>query len=256
MQHQRSSSYSVPEVLIPQHLHPNTQRKYREVLRKFHVTTSTCWDDVRDDVLCVSNINTRRTCIMVLRQVLGVEGAPAVPRSVRRSYSLPSEQEIVERSAGKYQHLVLVMAFAGLRLSEAVALQHEDLHTNGSQHWLIVSRSRDNDGRINPAKTSGRVVIPAWLFERLQCAPACDVRPGSVYKWMKRRGLQPHGLRHWYATYLVRTTKNVELARRQLRHANLQTTLDIYVEVAAEDELGLISQIEDPFTLQSHEQRA
>ena len=134
MQHQQSSSYSVPEVLIPRHLHPNTQRKYREVLRKFCVTTSTCWDDVRDDVLRVSNINTRRTCIMVLRQVLGVERAPAVPRSVRRSYSLPSEQEIIERSAGKYQHLVLVMAFAGLRLSEAVALQHEDLHTNGSQH--------------------------------------------------------------------------------------------------------------------------
>ena len=58
------------------------------------------------------------------------------------------------------------------------------------------------------------------------------------------------------ATYLVRTTKNVELARRQLRHANLQTTLDIYVEVAAEDELVLISQIEDPFTLQSEVQRA
>ncbi len=60
-------------------------------------------------------------------------------------------------------------------------------------------------------------------------------------------GLQPHGLRHWYATHLVRTTKNVELARRQLRHANLQTTLQVYVEVTAEDELELIADMANPF---------
>ena len=42
-------------------------------------------------------------------------------------------------------------------------------------------------------------------------------------------------------------TRNVELARRQLRHANLQTTLQVYVEVTAEDELELIADTANPF---------
>jgi len=239
-------AYTVPESLVPGHLHPNTQRKYREVLRKFQVTQETTWPDVLAAVNAVANINTRRTCIMVLRQVLGRQGAPSVPRSIRRTYDLPSAEEIVERSAGKYQYLALVMAFAGLRLSEAVALRPSDVHANATQCWLVVSRSRDNDGRTNAAKTTGKVVIPRWLFDVLQAAEYVEVRPGSVYKWLRRRGLQPHGLRHWYATHLVRTTKNVELARRQLRHANLQTTLQVYVEVTAEDELELIADMATP----------
>ena len=39
-------AYTVPESLVPGHLHPNTQRKYREVLRKFQVTQETTWPDV------------------------------------------------------------------------------------------------------------------------------------------------------------------------------------------------------------------
>ncbi|NDG95864.1 MAG: hypothetical protein EBY42_08635, partial [Actinobacteria bacterium] len=61
-------AYTVPESLVPGHLHPNTQRKYREVLRKFQVTQETTWPDVLAAVNAVANINTRRTCIMVLRQ--------------------------------------------------------------------------------------------------------------------------------------------------------------------------------------------
>jgi len=64
-------AYTVPESLVPGHLHPNTQRKYREVLRKFQVTQGTTWPDVLAAVNAVGNINTRRTCIMVLRRVLG-----------------------------------------------------------------------------------------------------------------------------------------------------------------------------------------
>jgi integrase len=64
---------------------------------------------------------------------------------------------------------------------------------------------------------------------------------------MKRRALQPHGLRHWYATYLVRNVPNVEIARRQLRHANLATTLQTYVQITAEDEMTAIAGLTNPF---------
>ena len=64
-------AYTVPESLIPGHLHPNTQRKYREVLRKFQVTRETTWPDVLAAVNAVANINTRRTCIMVRNPLRG-----------------------------------------------------------------------------------------------------------------------------------------------------------------------------------------
>ena len=68
-----------------------------------------------------------------------------------------------------------------------------------------------------------------------------DVLPNSLFKWLKRRGLAPHQLRHFYATVVVRHANNPELARRQLRHANLQTTLQVYAQVESED----ISQLLD-----------
>ena len=64
-------AYTVPENLIPGHLHPNTQRKYREVLRKFQVTRETTWPDVLAAVNAVANINTRRTCVMVRNPLRG-----------------------------------------------------------------------------------------------------------------------------------------------------------------------------------------
>ena len=40
MQHPRQSPHQVPEALIPRHLHPNTQRKYREVFAwRFNVSS-------------------------------------------------------------------------------------------------------------------------------------------------------------------------------------------------------------------------
>ena len=101
--HAYTVPYTVPESLIPGHLHPNTQRKYREVLRKFQVTQETTWPDVLAAVNAVANINTRRTCIMVLRQVLGREGAPAVPRSIRRTYDLPSAEAIPASKTNRSQ---------------------------------------------------------------------------------------------------------------------------------------------------------
>ena len=179
-------AYTVPESLIPGHLHPNTQRKYREVLRKFQVTRETTWPDVLAAVNAVANINTRRTCIMVLRQVLGRDGAPAVPRSIRRTYELPSAEEIVERSAGKYQYLALVTAFAGLRLSEAVALRAREPHTPDT-----TTRETFFHGSVRPKRPSRLGVY--------------DDRSGSIARHSPLRGAGQSGLLH---------SETVELRKR------------------------------------------
>ena len=55
-----NSNYTAPHDAIPSHLHPNTQRKYLEILRKFRVDEQTTWSSVLDEIYAVENINTRR----------------------------------------------------------------------------------------------------------------------------------------------------------------------------------------------------
>lgn len=230
------------------HLDPNTRTKYQAILRKFDVHNDTTWADVRPTLESISNQNTRRSCIVVLRIFLGKQGAPKIPPTVRRVYDLPDETDIAKASEGPYQAMILAMAYAGLRIGEACALRPTDVHKAGKVCWIDVNRSKDYSRRIKQPKTgSGRVVIPEWLFDILKASDYPDILPNSLYKYMKRRGLQPHGLRHWYATYLVRTVANVELARKQLRHANLQTTLQTYVEITSQDEMTVIQGLANPF---------
>ena len=235
------------EVSIPEHLDPATQVKYRSVCRKYGVLEGTNWGDIRAQVLSTRKQNTRRSDIIALRTILGSEGSPPIPNPVRKAYEVLSPETILERSKGKYQGYVLAMAFAGLRIGEAVALSSADVKRVGERCFIEVSQSRQNTGRYKQPKSgSGRVAIPEWLYEELVAFDYPEILPNSLYKYLKRRGIQPHGLRHIYATMLVRQTKNVELVRRQLRHSSLTTTLSVYVEIEASDELELIAALPNP----------
>jgi site-specific recombinase XerD len=43
--------------------------------------------------------------------------------------------------------------------------------------------------------------------------------------------INPHMLRHWYATDMIKRGINPEVVRRQMRHKKIETTLKIYVQV-------------------------
>jgi len=45
----------------------------------------------------------------------------------------------------------------------------------------------------------------------------------------------PRALRHTFATRLLRVTGNVELTRKALRHASIQTTIEAYAHLVQED---------------------
>ena len=57
-------------------------------------------------------------------------------------------------------------------------------------------------------------------------------------KWSTRtggKGVNPHMLRHFYATEMIRRGVNPEIVRRQMRHKNVSTTLRIYTQVKSEE---------------------
>ena len=50
-----------------------------------------------------------------------------------------------------------------------------------------------------------------------------------------QRNISPHTLRHTFATRFLRATGNLELTRKALRHARIQTTAEIYSHLVQED---------------------
>ena len=219
-----------------EHVDPMTLRKYESYIRKFNITDATTWKDVRRDVEKVKNPNTRRSIIIGLRTILGSsDGAPRMPKAVAKVYDLPEREDIFALEGERYFPLVVLMAFAGLRVGEACCISNADIKRSGTSFFIDVHQSKQNTGRIKAAKTEGRVFLPEWVYDLVKDADFPDVLPNLLFKWMKRRGLAPHQLRHFYATTVVKHSKNPELARRQLRHANLQTTLQVYAQVESED---------------------
>jgi site-specific recombinase XerD len=47
--------------------------------------------------------------------------------------------------------------------------------------------------------------------------------------------VNPHMLRHWYATDMIRRGVNPEVVRRQMRHKNVSVTLKIYTQVRSDE---------------------
>ena len=97
------------------------------------------------------------------------------------------------------------------------------------------------EGAISTAKTIGIVVIPNWLADEIH-GTSGDLFPhgkGSLVvthacrNQSDRTGksMNPHLLRHWYCTTLINNGANPEIVRRQMRHANLNTTMRTYVQV-------------------------
>ncbi len=57
------------------------------------------------------------------------------------------------------------------------------------------------------------------------------------------RNISPYTLRHTFATRFLQATGNLELTRKALRHARIQTTAEIYSHLVQEDVDNGISQL-------------
>ena len=82
------------------------------------------------------------------------------------------------------------------------------------------------------------------LDQHWQLGMTTKMVSNSIYKlsrnrkWSTRtggKGVNPHMLRHFYATEMIRRGVNPEIVRRQMRHKNVSTTLRIYTQVRSEE---------------------
>jgi integrase len=192
--------------------------------------------------------NVKKNVYICLRSVfrdLGIFNDLPILEGIPKTYELPTQQELhdlIDRS--KYRRILYLCMYAGLRVGEACAVIPSQLDGN----YLTVDRAFSQDGKhLGSPKTYGKVLIPEWLAEEIIGMKPEDYwhlgMPTQLVSWAcgnlsKRRSrihINPHMLRHWYATELIRLNTNPEVVRRQLRHKNIETTMKIYVQVNSKD---------------------
>jgi integrase/recombinase XerD len=189
----------------------------------------------------VINPGTRRKHAINLRATLGVK-VPC-PRAVQKVYILPDNDVLHEAlAASAYAMYGFSMLYAGMRLGESCIKQPQN------QSILNIDRQRRADGTITAAKTIGPVYVPQWFADAYK-----DFKPhhatNTVYIGIRRAckktgiTLNPHMLRHAFATNLVNAGATPEVLRRQMRHHDVAVSLRYYVQTTEADITKVVNAI-------------
>lgn len=176
----------------------------------------------------------------------------------------------------RYRLLWTLLEETGIRLGEALGLQHRDWKTGTGDTALVEVVERDDHPHGQRAKSGSRRIHVGAGLDRLYgewvwalCEAGADVeledwdrayifcnlhrgrrfaplRPESIYKHltsMKRRvpglpaAMTPHWFRHSHATALLLAGVPEHVVSRRLGHVDIQTTLNLYGHVTEDAEL-------------------
>jgi integrase/recombinase XerC len=178
---------------------------------------------------------------------VGLLTASATVQSVRKETTLtrlltPTElAELLDLAVEpRGRALVLVFLNSGLRVSEAVNLNAEDIDYESNS---VIVRGKGQKDRVvffNQETLAAFALLPESgpLFVNTKGG---RLTARSVQRILAEYGAQigrpdlhPHLLRHQFATTLLRGCKRVELVQKALGHANINTTLG-YAQLVQDD---------------------
>jgi integrase len=201
----------------------------------------------------IPNLNTRRSITIVCKSVfkdLGICKDLKIIDGIPRTYDLPSQNDLhrlIDRSI-KYRNYLYLCMYAGLRVGEACAITPKSVIKEGHSFWLSVDKAWSQDGKnLGTPKTIGKVMIPKWLADQVLAMTDDEIwkkgMPTQLISWaccnLSKKGekihINPHMLRHWFATDMVRRQVPVHIVMRQMRHKNINTTMKIYAQVHNSD---------------------
>ena len=179
----------------------------------------------------------------------------------------------------RYRLLWSLLAETGMRLGEALSIQHQDWRTGTGDTATIEIVPRDHPHGLVPKSGYRRVHVgsrldrlygdyvwhlcelgadaaladwdSAYVFCNLSREPLfAPMRPESVYAHlgsMKRRvpglpaAMTPHWFRHTHASALLLAGVPVHVVSRRLGHRDVQTTLNRYAHVTDDAELAALA---------------
>ena len=209
---------------------------------------------IRDVVEQLTTQSTRKRLYITARSIFRDLGkCQDLPNleAEGKIYDIPPQEQLewlIDRS--KYRLQLLLCMFGGLRVGEACAVTPEKL----SGDYLDVNQAYSQDGlHLGSPKTYGKILLPHWLAEEVKnmqpdqlwsLGRTTKLVSHSCYKLSRGKKFKnlsggktvnPHMLRHWYATDMIRRGVNPEVVRRQMRHKNVSVTLKIYTQVRSEE---------------------
>jgi site-specific recombinase XerD len=183
----------------------------------------------------------------------------------------------------RYRLLWSLLAETGMRIGEALSLQHRDWNTGRSSTATMVVVDRPHPYGIATKSGSRRIHIGSrldrlyadyvwWLCDRgadaliddwdssyIFCNTRCEplyepLRPEAVYahlRAVKRRlpqlpaAMTPHWFRHTHATALLLAGTPLHVVSRRLGHRSVQTTINTYGHVTEDAELEALANWRD-----------
>jgi integrase len=183
---------------------------------------------------------------------------PAPPRREERAFTVEESQRILAAAPYPWRALYALMAYAGLRCSEALAIEWRDV---GLERNVIRIRQAAAFGKIKAVKSANSAaelpigptlartleelrahrggVCVGLLFPSPRGGPywSSGVRRDHLAPLLKQLGIPPAGLhafRHGHATNLFAAGIPANVVRTMLRHGDIKTTLR-YSHVNSED---------------------
>ena len=197
----------------------------------------------------ISNLNTRRSATIICKSVfkdLGVCKDLKIIDGIPRTYDLPTQNvlhKLIDRSK-KYSNYLYLCMYAGLRVGEACAITPKSVVKEGNSYWLSIDKAWSQDGQnLGSPKTIGKVMIPKWLADQVLDMSDDEIwkkgMPTQLISWaccnLSKKGekihINPHMLRHWFATDMARRNVPVHVIMRQMRHKNVQTAMAVYAQI-------------------------
>ena len=147
------------------------------------------------------------------------------------------------------QCIVELALKTGLRVSEISQLKLQDIDLKRGGNSLIVRHGKGNKSRVVKFSSKLKSLILEYIDYRDKDSEYLFPSERQDYmssngiqkvfkKWAKQAGLPKrysiHSCRHYYATALLKVSKNLRLVQVQLGHASPQT-VQIYAQVLDEE---------------------
>lgn len=171
----------------------------------------------------------------------------AIPRrksvkAVRHFWTLEQVDRILASAPNAPTRLTwALMAFAGLRVSEAVAVRPCDIHDG----YLFVVGKGDKPAKIPLCPRLKRELERYdgdWSDLRY-----CDSTLENTARVAIPEGFQgkahAHRFRHSFGSNMIRAGVNIKVVQQLMRHENIKMTLDIYGHILDDDAEKAISEV-------------
>lgn len=185
--------------------------------------------------------------------------------------TLPSDEELktlykqidnINNDFVSIRNLAITKLFlgSGIRLSELVGLDLNDLHLNNVSPYIevIPKGNAEHKTRVNIAEETRQTLVE--YIKHRNNRPNSNLTPAvfissrspqrisisTIHQFFRNcsnNTIHPHILRHLLGTTLWEKTGDIELVKEQLGHKHIQTTSNFYVQVKHEKLYEALSSI-------------